>query len=226
MATTEESVERRIGGHPTTLVEFVHAGVSVSLYTVARLEDLVDRAALLRDDVVPEPPYWAHLWIGARALARDLAESSDLAGRRVLDLGCGLGLPGLVAAACGASVVFADYEPAALEFVRASVARNGFQNVRCVTLDFTRDAVAERFDVILGAEVVYDPRSYDPLCEFLDRHLAPGGSIRLTDAFRSDAERFFAALRARGFDGERAARREWEDGKPQGLFLWTFRRSG
>jgi predicted nicotinamide N-methyase len=181
---------------------------------------------LLRDDAVSEPPYWAHLWIGARALARDLAESDDLTGRRVLDLGCGLGLPGLVAAARGASVVFADHVPAALEFVRASAARNGFRAARCVAIDFTRDALDEAFDVILGAEVVYDPESYDALCRFLDRHLAAGGTVRLTDAFRSDAERFFAALRARGFVGERSARREWEDGRPHGLFLWTFRRYG
>jgi predicted nicotinamide N-methyase len=226
LTTAEESRPTRIAGHPATLVEFSHADVSLSLYQVARLEDLVDRAALLREDAVPDPPYWAHLWIGARALARDLAESADLAGRRVLDLGCGLGLPGLVAAARGASVVFADYEPAALEFVRASAARNGFRAVRCVAIDFTRESLDDSFDVILGAEVVYDPQSYQPLCEFLDRHLDAGGTIRLTDAFRSDAERFFAALRARGFVGERSPRREWEDERPQGLFLWTFRRSG
>ena len=226
MTSAEETKPIEIAGHSATLVEFSHAHVSLSLYQVARLEDLVDRTALLRDDAVPEPPYWAHLWIGARALARVLAESDDLTGRRVLDLGCGLGLPGLVAAARGASVVFADHAPPALEFVRASAARNGFCGTRCVTMDFTRDALDEAFDLILGAEVVYDPGSYAALCHFLDRHLAAGGTIRLTDAFRSDAERFFAALRARGFVGERSARREWEDGQPYGLFLWTFRRSG
>jgi predicted nicotinamide N-methyase len=222
----EESTAFAIAGYPAARVEFAHAGVSVSLYQVARIEDLVDREALLRDDFVPEPPYWAHLWIGARALARRIAESDDIAGRRVLDLGCGLGLPGLIAAAKGASVVFADREPAALEFVRASTERNQFRDVRFVTLDFTRSSLDVEFDVILGAELVYDPQSYLPLADFLVRHLARDGRIHLTDAFRSDAERFFTELRTRGFAGERSACREWEDGKPQGLFLWAFRRSG
>ena len=55
----------RIAGYPASLVEFAHGTVAVSLYRVSHLEDLVDREALLRDDVAAEPPYWAHLWLGA-----------------------------------------------------------------------------------------------------------------------------------------------------------------
>jgi len=215
-----------IAGYPAALDEFAHAAARIVLYRVARLEDFVDREALLREQEVAEPPYWAHLWIGARALARRLAESRTLSGRRVLDLGCGLGLPGLVAASLGAEVWFVDRESAALEFVRRSAERNGFENVRVMRLDFTRDSLATDFDVILGAEVVYDPVSYVPLGEFLERHLRRHGEIHLTDAFRSDAERFFAELRRRGFVGRREPAREWEEGRPQGLFLWTFRRAG
>src|SRR5258707_10668965 len=67
-----------IAGHPAARSDFEEAGVRISLYQVAKLEDLVDRDALLRDDLVPDPPYWAHLWIGATALARFLARSVDL----------------------------------------------------------------------------------------------------------------------------------------------------
>jgi predicted nicotinamide N-methyase len=216
----------QIAGHPASLVEFAHGSVSVSLYRVFHLERLVDRVALLRDDVVGDPPYWAHLWIGAIALARRLVESGSLAGRRVLDLGCGLGLPGIVAAALGAEVWCVDREPAALEFVAASAAHNRLSRVHCVRIDFTREPLGVDFDLILAAEVVYDPGSYDKLGEFLERHLRRGGEIHLTDAFRSDATRFFAALRARGFEGERESRREWEDGRPQPLFLWRFHHAG
>jgi predicted nicotinamide N-methyase len=215
-----------IAGYPAVETKFEHAGVALSLYRVAELEGLVDRDRLLRDEPAPEPPYWAHLWIGARALARLLAEADGLGGQRVLDLGCGLGLPGLVAAARGAEVWFADRESAALEFVRASAERNRLERVRCLPLDFTRESLDGDFDVILGAEVVYDPESYLPLADFLDRHLRPDGLLHLTDAFRADAQRFFAELERRGFAGTRRPWREWEDGRPHGLFLWTFRRSG
>src|SRR5437867_6071784 len=210
-----------IAGYRATLTEFEHAHVRVALYRVARLEDLVDRDSLLREDFVPEPPYWAHLWIGARALARRLADGGSLAGKNVLDLGCGLGLPGLVAAALGAEVWFVDREAAALEFVRESARRNGFPHVHCVELDFVHGTLDRTFDLILGAELVYDPQSYRSLCAFLERHLGPEGVIHLTDAFRSDAANFYAELRRRGFEGIRRSWREWEDGRPHGLFLWA-----
>ena len=48
-----------------------------------------------------------------------------VAGRRVLELGCGRGLCGLVAAQCGAaSVVLTDYEPAVLALARKNVEAN------------------------------------------------------------------------------------------------------
>jgi predicted nicotinamide N-methyase len=216
----------RIAGYPAEEVRFAHDRCRVSLYQVSHLEELVDRDALLREDTPPEPPYWAHLWVGARALARFVAERGDLCEQRVLDLGCGLGLPGLVAAAHGAEVWFVDRATPALEFVRASAALNGFTRIHCANIDFTRAHVAATFDVILAAEIVYEPESYEPLCDFLEGHLRPRGVIHVTDAFRSDAQRFFANLTQRGFAGERRPWREWEEGKPQGLFLWTFRRTG
>ncbi|MGH7898784.1 MAG: class I SAM-dependent methyltransferase [Candidatus Binatia bacterium] len=216
-----------IAGFPVAETAFAHAGVELSLYGVADLERFVDRDRLLRDEAPPEPPYWAHLWIGARALARFIAEGDDLSGLRVLDLGCGLGLPGLVAAARGAEVWFADREAAPLDFVRASAKRNRLERrIRLRLLDFTRESLDADFDVILGAEVVYDPASYLPLADFIDRHLRPDGLVHVTDAFRADAERFFGDLERRGFAGARRPWREWEDGRPHGLFLWTFRRSG
>src|SRR5262245_10393590 len=68
----------QIAGYPASPVDFTHGAVAVSLYRVSRLEDHVDRESLLRDDRTVEPPYWAHLWVGAIALARRLAESNAL----------------------------------------------------------------------------------------------------------------------------------------------------
>ena len=215
-----------IAGFDAVLERFVAGAVDVGCYRVADLERVVDRQALLRDDEIPEPPYWAHLWVGATALARHLADPAiELAGRTVLDLGCGVGLPGLVAAARGGEVWFADREPAALAFVTASLERNGLAG-RTIALDFVRQRPERRFDLVIGAEIVYEPAAYAPLAAFLDGAVAPEGELLLTDAFRADATTFFATLEARGFRGRRIPRREWEDGRPQGLFLCTFRRGG
>ena len=107
----------------------------VRLATVPDLESLVDRDALLRGDV--EPPYWAHLWSGARALASYLTRFVPLAGARVLEIGCGLALPGVTAAVLGADVTVVDTAPAALAFASESARANGVR----VTMTGVLDAI-------------------------------------------------------------------------------------
>lgn len=167
----------------------------MGLYTVPDLELLVDRAALLRGEA--EPPYWAHLWAGARVLAAYVARSTELAGRRVLDLGCGLGLPGLTAARAGAHVVFVDHTPAALTFVQASAARVGLSaDVLCA--DFRTLGGRARFDVILAAEVAYDRDGFAGLADVFRRHLRPGGFGVLADGYRTDTRALYRELLLRG----------------------------
>jgi len=114
-----------IAGFPARAARVRFGEIALDLWGVADLEDLVDRDALLRGDA--EPPYWAYLWSGARALADYLTRWTSLRGRRVLEIGCGLGLPGAVAAAAGADVTFVDGARPALGFVRATLRANGLR---------------------------------------------------------------------------------------------------
>src|SRR5258708_22387748 len=102
-----ESVELTVGSRVLTLLH------------VKDLERYVDRAALLKDET-EEPPYWAHLWTGALTLARYLEERIECHDLQVLDLGCGLGLTGIVAGLKGGRVTFADKESDALGFAAAN----------------------------------------------------------------------------------------------------------
>src|SRR5438105_2640215 len=88
----------KIGAFEATLTHARVGDTTVGLWRVAELARHVDRVALLAADEAPEPPYWAHLWSGAVVLAAAVPRGA----RRVLELGCGLGLPGLTAAPRGA----------------------------------------------------------------------------------------------------------------------------
>ena len=184
----------KIGDFEATLTHARVGDTSVALWRVAALERHVDRAALLAADEPPEPPYWAHLWSGAVVLAAAVPRSA----RRVLELGCGLGLPGLTAARRGARVTFVDRVPAALAFVRASARANGLAAVDLVAADVTEPALAARFDLVLAAELVYDRAAFPALARALAAHLAPGGRALLTDAGRIDTRAFYAKLDAAG----------------------------
>ena len=63
------------------------AGVRLELLRPASPEALIDEEAFVDDEFLP---YWAELWPAARALADALP---DVRGLRVVELGCGLGLP-------------------------------------------------------------------------------------------------------------------------------------
>src|SRR5947209_6882193 len=85
----------------------------------ALLDDPVVRAAHDRDEYMP---YWADIWPAARMLAKAVAKEdwstyAQLGERlQVLELGCGLGVPGLTALACGLDVIFSDYDLTAVNF--------------------------------------------------------------------------------------------------------------
>jgi predicted nicotinamide N-methyase len=219
--TAEESFRRQIAGLPATVREVGVATRRIRLCTVLGLEDLVDRAALLRGDV--EPPYWAHLWSGALVLADYLVRFAELRGRRVLEIGCGLGLPGVTAAALGATVTFVDAEPAALAFVAESAAANG---IACTTMecDFTRLPDALRIDVLLAAEVAYDRGRFDELAAVFARHLADGGVALLADGHRIDTRALYPALAARGLATHAIDVQAIEEGRPVSIRLTVVRR--
>jgi predicted nicotinamide N-methyase len=192
---------------------------SVSLLQVADLEALVDRAALLSGNDACEPPYWMYLWTGAIELARRVDAEGSLEGRHALDLGCGLGLVGVVAALAGAEVTFYDREQDALLFAAANAHCNGARAVSFQRGDFTRDSAGRRFDLILGAEVLYDRDAFAPLVAFLDAHLAPGGAVLLADAHRMDTAGFYVALGGAGYEMNRSTVRTLEEGLPLRLEL-------
>jgi 2-polyprenyl-3-methyl-5-hydroxy-6-metoxy-1,4-benzoquinol methylase len=182
----------RIAGFVAELTSIAVGGDAIALWRVADLEQHVDRAALLAGDDPPEPPYWAHLWTGALVLAAAVPPD----GGRALEIGCGLGLPGLVAARRGARVTFVDRLTAPLEFVRASAAANRLAPVDVCVADFASAALRGPFDLILAAEVLYDRATLGTLPETLRRCLRPGGRALLTDARRTDTTAFYAALDA------------------------------
>ncbi|MHB0807537.1 class I SAM-dependent methyltransferase [Stutzerimonas nitrititolerans] len=126
--------------------------------------------------ILEEPPYWSFCWASGLVLARWLAERPAwVRGKRVLDFGAGSGVAAIAAAKAGAAeVVACDLDPLALQACRANAALNG------VTLGYSEDffAEADRFDLIIVADVLYD-RANLPL---LDQFLSRGREVLVADS--------------------------------------------
>jgi predicted nicotinamide N-methyase len=129
-------------------------GLSVRLLRPSEPEELFAVAAAARGDA----PYWAELWPCARSLAAHLA-SLDLTGMRVLELGCGLALPALVAALRGADVLASDVSPDALERVAESGRRTLGRPLETLQADLHEPSAliaSGPYDLVLGADLLYD----------------------------------------------------------------------
>lgn len=126
--------------------------------------------------ILEEPPYWCFCWASGLVLARWLAENPQwVRGKRVLDFGTGSGVAAIAAAKAGALEVAAcDLDPLALQASRANAALND------VTLEYSEDffAEADRFDLIIVADVLYD-RANLPL---LDQFLSRGREVLVADS--------------------------------------------
>lgn len=151
---------------------------------------------------VPEPDvYWSQVWPPASLLGQFILRSDRFAGRRVVELGCGIGLPGLAAAAAGAEVTFSDYVPIAVELAVANARRNGFENARGLVLDWKLPP-SESFDWVLGSDILYDHHNHLPLIHTLEQILAPAGIAWIGDAGRYHVPQFIERAWQHGFDVE------------------------
>jgi predicted nicotinamide N-methyase len=178
------------------IVERVPVGaVELELERPAAPEELLDEHRFADDEFLP---YWAELWPSGLALAGEVA-SGALDGLDVLELGCGLGLPSLVAAAQGAQVVATDWAPEALALLDRNAKRNHL-SLETLRMDWRRPMIlgARRFDLVLAADVLYEARNVEPLLDILPGVLRPGAESLLADPGRVHAQRFLDGVRRRG----------------------------
>ncbi|WP_313410707.1 class I SAM-dependent methyltransferase [Stutzerimonas kunmingensis] len=117
--------------------------------------------------ILEDPPYWSFCWASGLVLARWLADRPEwVRGKRVLDFGAGSGVAAIAAAKAGAAeVVACDLDPLALTACQAHAALNE------VELRYSQDffGEADRFDLIIVADVLYDRANLPLLDHFLSR---------------------------------------------------------
>lgn len=224
---------RRIERSYAIVVEPIRAGaIEVQFTRIADPNRVLDEVAMeedrrekatgrrKRDDEL-HLPYWAELWDSSLGMASFIAEQWAACGREesavarlarrsmssgrppsVMDLGCGMGLAGTVAARLGAKVLFADLETPALLFAELNSLADA-SRCRMRKVNWQTDRLNERFDLILGADIVYDRTQWVFLEPFFAAHLAPGGGILLGEPGRSSGEEFETWIAARGWKLQR-----------------------
>ena len=174
--------------------------LGLSILRPPSAEELIDEEAFDEEEFLP---YWAELWPSGLALARYVARL-ELGGWKVLELGCGLGLPSLAAALRGAEVLATDWAEEAIELLHRNAERNAVF-LRAARVRWSEPEPLLRaapWDLVLGADLLYEGRNAEQLAELLP---ALSGEVLLAEPGRPYAKDFLDQFHAEAV-GERIYR--------------------
>jgi predicted nicotinamide N-methyase len=150
-------------------------------------------------------PMFGVLWPAGFALAEEMSQF-PIAGKHILEVGCGIGLPSLVLQQRSADITACDYHPLAEEFLRHNTNLNGLAPIRFFNAPWFEPSLElERFDLIIGSDLLYERDHPSLLAAFLSVHANPTCQILLADPGRSHCGQITAILTSQGYAHEESA---------------------
>ncbi|MEX2282291.1 MAG: methyltransferase domain-containing protein [Gemmatimonadota bacterium] len=192
---TDAELIRLLDAHapfgPTSLVP------EVSVFYARSLVETWEAAELLAGRILPAP-FWAYPWAAGVGLARVILDYPDwVAGKRVLDFGCGGGVAALAAARAGAHEVIAnDVDPWALAVARLAADRQGLALTPFATDLTMTGAVRPAFDVLICSDLSYEKQQAPGQRSVLEAARRSGARVLVADAgrayFRDDRMKLLA----------------------------------
>jgi predicted nicotinamide N-methyase len=149
----------------------------------------------LIEDAAARFPFWAKLWPSAIAMAEYISENSFLiAGKTVLEIAGGLGLPSLAAASYARVVNYTDIEPAAVLLFSKLIVLHRLTNIEAFTLDWNSFPADLSADFVLLSDVNYDDNSFEPLHNLIHKFLDQGSVVILSTPMRLIGREFISRL--------------------------------
>ena len=189
--------------YPTEIVDVYVGETVLQLEQLANVQAQV-QAAILSDKV--DAPYWGVVWPSAMVTAYAIGLLGGLKGKRVLELGGGVGALAFAAASEGAEeVISTDIVEDAAEFVRRNAERNGL-DVSAMTMDWNNPpADLGKFDGIVAADVLYGDGMLRGVLRFVAKHLNPDGLAIIADPNRVMEGGIEGAAKLHGLEVETTA---------------------
>jgi predicted nicotinamide N-methyase len=195
----QQMLSTTTGEFPLHDYRFGSGGREWSILHVGAMLTTEDEQRFLRE-LRERLPYGVALWPASIALAHDLAGRAEaLRGGRLLELGAGTGLPGIVAAALGAQVLQTDGHAVAMHLCRRNGQRNHARAIEYRQADWASWGDEARYEWIVGADILYGEALHPQLRAIFERNLAPGGRVLLADPFREPSLKLLGALEGSGW---------------------------
>lgn len=144
-------------------------------------------------------PLFGQVWPSGKILA-ELMATIDIVARRILEVGCGLGLSSLVLQRRKADITASDQHPLAREFLHRNAQLNELPAVRYQDLHWDGDETGLGcFDLIIGSDILYERGHVQSLAQLIERHALPTSEVIVTDPGRGHSAAFSRALEVQGY---------------------------
>jgi predicted nicotinamide N-methyase len=172
-------------------------------------------------------PLFGQVWPMGTILARIMLQE-PIEGKRVLEIGCGIGLPSIVIKQLGGNITASDHHPLAKSFLLDNTILNSLEPIGFKTGDWnTTNPNLEKFDLIIGSDVLYERQHIELLSSFIDRHSSSRVDVVILDPGRGSHRGFARAMECLGYLHSWTDLKDYADGgsKPKG-FILRFSRHG
>lgn len=138
-----------------------------------------------------DAPLFGDLWESGRLLCETVADM-DCSGKSVIELGCGLGLPSIIAAKRGAArVIASDYHKDSATFVNTNAGLNKQSNaVDFMQIDWRNNYELGSFDIIMASDVLYEPELFPHLARFISKICHKNSTVLIADPKRVFSHKF------------------------------------
>ncbi len=136
--------------------------------------------------------YWNRVWASEVALSEFLIQEfypDSLKGKKIVELGCGTGLAGLVSGKLGGVPTFSDKVPMVMESIQEACRLNRIKDFSTLILDWAKPkGLTQQYDIVLGSEIFYDDTFLEDICRLLNQIMPVGGTGFFCDPNRLGLE--------------------------------------
>lgn len=142
------------------------------------------------------------VWPASQVLAAEVSVA-NLAGKRVLEIGCGIGLASIVLHKMGVDITASDYHPRAQEFLDRNVLDNKLLPIKFQTVDFEKKNLElGKFDLIIASDILYQPHHAKCVANFISNHSDNNVEVIVVDPGRENRSKFTLNMTALGYSNE------------------------
>ena len=190
-----------MSGYSTRLLTLRFGGTDYRIRALSDLQQFADPHGAAERAGISSANWclFGQVWPAGRVLAQAMS-GFDIEGKRILELGCGLGLASLVLSRRKADITASDHHPLAEEFLTYNAALNGLPVPAYLDIAWTQPQPnLGQFDLIIASDVLYERGHAEQLSGLISRHARPSSEVLITDPGRGNSGAFSTAMKAQGY---------------------------